>query len=419
MFSTPSLFLIASVIGALFTLTAMLRVRKLWYFVPMYFFAGWLTSELAVYHLIAQAGVGLLFIANGALDAWPGQLGALITLASCAGLAIIQREAGEACTVLEDALTEGLGAGYRDEINPDRRIHITDDVHYAQWANPLRMRRPGVIRLKDIPYGDHAQRHLLDIYLPSAIPPGGCPVLLQIHGGAWMIGNKEQQALPLIHHLAARGWMCVSTNYRLSPKARFPDHLVDAKSAFAWIRKNAGAYGANTDFIAVTGGSAGGHLTALMGLTANLPELQPGFEDMDTTPSACVPFYGVYDFLDRHELRTGIDMKPFLADWVMPCQPEEDPALWDLASPLACVHPDAPPFFVIHGTHDTLAFIEDAQVFVEKLRGASKNPVAFAELPRTQHAFEVFHSLRTEHTIRAVTRFLEQTYSKHLQQRGA
>ncbi len=417
MFSAPSLFLIVSAIGALFTLTAWLRVRKLWYFVPMYFFASWLASELAVYNLLAQAGAGLLFVVGGALDAWPGQLGFVITALSCLGLALIQRETGETGRILEEDLRAGLGTGYRDEIAPDRRIRITDDVHYAQWAHPFRMRRPGVVRIKDIPYGDHAERHLLDIYLPSSIPAEGCPVLLQIHGGAWMIGNKEQQALPLIHHLAARGWVCVSTNYRLSPKARFPDHLVDAKSAFAWIRKNAAAYGANPDFIAVTGGSAGGHLSALMGLTANRADLQPGFEDIDTTPSACVPFYGVYDFLDRHELRTRIPMTPFLADWVMPCQPEEDPALWDLASPLACVHSEAPPFFVIHGTHDTLAYVEDADFFVDALREVSESPVVYGKLPRAQHAFEVFHSLRTEHTIRAVTRFLEVSYSKYLQAR--
>ncbi len=169
--------------------------------------------------------------------------------------------------------------------------------------------------------------------------------------------------------------------------------------------------------MAVTGGSAGGHLCALVGLTANRKDLQPGFEDADTTVAAAVPFYGVYDFLDRNQVRSGIPMTTFLADWVMPCPPEENPPLWDLASPLTCVHPDAPPFLVVHGTHDTLAFIEDARLFVDALRRESEKPVLFAELPNAQHAFEVFHSARTEHTIRAVTRFLEVTYSSYLRER--
>ena len=73
-----------------------------------------------------------------------------------------------------------------------------------------------------IPYGDAGKRNLLDIYQPREPREGGFPVLLQVHGGAWIIGEKEQQALPLMYHMAQRGWLCVAINYRLSPKAAFP-----------------------------------------------------------------------------------------------------------------------------------------------------------------------------------------------------
>ena len=62
------------------------------------------------------------------------------------------------------------------------------------------------------------------------------PVLLQVHGGAWMIGEKEQQALPLMYHLASRGWLCVAINYRLSPRAAFPAHIIDVKKAIAEMK---------------------------------------------------------------------------------------------------------------------------------------------------------------------------------------
>ena len=255
------------------------------------------------------------------------------------------------------------------------------------------MRGPGVEWLKDIAYADGGhERHVLDIYRPS----GGCagaPVLLQIHGGGWIVGNKHEQALPLVYHLAARGWIVVTANYRLSPKARFPDHLVDCKRAFAWIRANIGRYGGDPSFIAVTGGSAGGHLTALMGLTANDSRLQPGFESLDTRVAACVPFYGVYDFVDRHGLKgSGAAMVQWLEKTVMPCSPQTDPALWDLASPIEQVRADAPPFFVLHGTHDSLASVDEARLFVERLRAVSRNAVVYAELPGAQHAWEIFRS---------------------------
>jgi acetyl esterase/lipase len=250
-------------------------------------------------------------------------------------------------------------------------------------------------------------RHVLDVYRPA----GGCrgaPVLLQIHGGGWMFGNKHEQALPLVHHLAARGWVVVTPNYRLSPKARFPDHLVDCKRALAWVRRHVGQFGGDPTFVAVTGGSAGGHLATLVALTANDPRLQPGFEDVDTRVAAAVPFYGVYDFLDRHGHKgDGEAMVRWLAQTVMPCAPAQDTALWDLASPIALLRRDAPPFFVLHGTHDSLASVEDARYLTERLREVSAQPVVYAELPGAQHAWDVFRSVRAMESVQAVTRFLE------------
>jgi hypothetical protein len=97
----------------------------------------------------------------------------------------------------------------------------------------------------------------------------------------------------------------------------------------------------------VTGGSAGDHLAALLALTANDPRLQPGFEAADTRVAAAVPFYGVYDFTDRHALKgSGTGMVEWLEETVMPCPPAADPTLQ--------VRRDAPPFFILRGTHDSL-----------------------------------------------------------------
>src|SRR2546421_8998590 len=106
-----------------------------------------------------------------------------------------------------------------------------------------------------------------------------------------MVGDKGQQALPLMLHLAAEGWVCVAANYRLSPRVAFPEHLLDCKLALRWIRENIAEYGGDPEFVVVTGGSAGGHLAALIALTPNDPEFQPGFENVDTSVTAGVAVF--------------------------------------------------------------------------------------------------------------------------------
>ena len=208
-------------------------------------------------------------------------------------------------------------------------------------------------------------------------------------------------------HLSSNGWVCVAPNYRLSPKATWPDHLVDVKRALAWIREHGADYGADPSFVVVTGGSAGGHLAAMVALSENDPRYQPGFEQADTSVAACVPFYGVYDFLDRNGVRGSNSMAPFAERFVMKCSPTAERERWEAACPISLIHEDAPPFFVIHGTHDSLVFVEEARVFVDNLRRVSKNPVLYAELDEAQHAFEIFHTERSIQAVRAVSTFVE------------
>ncbi len=85
----------------------------------------------------------------------------------------------------------------------------------------------------------------------------------------------------------------------------------------------------------------------------------------------------------------------------------EDPGVFEAASPMCRVNPDAPPFFVVHGKNDTLVPVAEARAFVARLREVSKAPALYAELPYTQHAFDVLPSVRTAHAVAAVVRFLE------------
>jgi acetyl esterase/lipase len=197
----------------------------------------------------------------------------------------------------------------------------------------------------------------------------------------------------------------VTANYRLSPKATWPDHIVDVKKALAWTKATIAEHGGDPDFVVITGGSAGGHLSSLAALTPHVPEFQPGFEDVDTSVAAAVPFYGVYDFVNRHGTSRA-DMEGFLGQRVFKSTLAEDRARWEQASTITHVGSHAPPFFVLHGTNDSLAPVEQARTFVDELRKESTHPVVYAELPGAQHAFEILPSVRTHATVHAVERFL-------------
>jgi acetyl esterase/lipase len=238
------------------------------------------------------------------------------------------------------------------------------------------------------------------------------PVLVQVHGGAWMSGNKEQQGGPLMSHLAERGWVCVAVNYRLSPRATWPDHIVDVKRALAWVKQNIAEHGGDPEFVVITGGSAGGHLSSLAALTPGVAAFQPGFEDADTAVQAAVPMYGVYDFTNRDGTSRS-DMEPMLRHLVFKSPFADSREVWEQASSMSWVGPDAPPFMIVHGANDSLAPVEQARSFAAMLRVASNEPVVYAELPRAQHAFDILHSVRTRRTVEAIDRFLAVVRTEH------
>ena len=216
-----------------------------------------------------------------------------------------------------------------------------------------------------------------------------------------------------MRHVADHGWVGFNVNYRLSPGATFPEHLIDIKRALAWIREHAEEYGVDPSFVAVTGGSAGGHLAALAALTEGDPRYQPGFEDADTSVQACIPVYAIYDFTDRLKSHGPKFRDAFIGPIVLKAFYDEQPERFAEASPLDRIHAGAPPFFVIHGDRDTMAPLADARAFVEDLRQASAAPVRYAEIRGAQHSFDVLPSPRSLAVIHGMLAFLDETYRRH------
>lgn len=370
---------------------------------------GLVVSEFPLQTLASQLG-GLAL--TGRRLTRPVRMIAWVAAAlSAMGLLNFNRAGHKAAEPLTEALDSGLGA--------DRRRDSA-----GLWRQPAgggTAKTPGAVRMMriyrdyahdgDISYGEFGSANKLDIWRrPNLDRHGKAPVLFQIPGGAWVTGNKRGQAHPLMSHLAELGWICVAINYRHSPRNTWPDHIVDVKRALAWVKAHIGEYGGDPDFIAITGGSAGGHLSSLAALTPNDARYQPGFEDVDTRVQAAVPFYGVYDFT-RFDDAMHPSMPELLEQMVIKQPQKTSFETYFEASPVNHISADAPPFFVLHGTNDSLVPVEQARAFVAKLRDVSTQPVVYAELPFAQHAFDMFGSARAAHAAVAVEQFLAEVYA--------
>jgi acetyl esterase/lipase len=397
-----------STVGAALTLNAWRPFPNSHPFAIPSFFASWATTEAAPQSLAVTAATsGALFAVKRHRLSRDDKIALGLNAFTAVGLSGLIAQSLRVRKVVEEALAEGLGSDYLARLDPaPSKADLT--TPWRQVLQPWKTTHPDVKRIRNIVYTDGGEkagkRQRLDVVMPAE---GGekLPVLLQIHGGAWIVGSKDEQGIPLMNHLAARGWVCVAINYPLSPKAAWPSHLIACKRAMKWIRENIASYGGDPNFIAVTGGSAGGHLAAMVGLTANDPQYQPGFEDVDTSVAACVPFYGAYDMANLLNSKVGErEYQRFLRPVLFKTRDRE---VARSASPLARVTEDAPPFFVIHGTRDSLIDVKEARELVRLLRERSKAHVVYAELPGAQHAFDVFASVRGAHVIRGVERFLK------------
>jgi acetyl esterase/lipase len=380
------------------------------YSTALVFWFGWPTSEVPGLYLTASALDALRRARRGDFAGPKGKAALGLTAAAWAILAVIRyRGVATPGPVLEAGLSEELGPDYAKEL----AALPTQPTRRGRRNLPLRTtvaRRRYVEKTNIVSYGPHGRANLADIWRRRDLPRDGkAPVLVQVPGGAWVIGWRRPQAYPLMSHLVSRGWVCVSLNYRVSPLHTWPDHIIDVKRALAWVKENIAAYGGDPNFVAISGGSAGGHLSALAALTPNDPMFQPGFEDADTSVVAAVPIYGRYDWFST-EGEGRPEFVGLLEKFVVKKKFSAHRHIFVDASPIRHVHADAPPFFVLHGHDDSLIPVVEAREFVDELRAVSKSPVAYAGLPNAQHAFDIFGSPRAHHTAEAVARFLSWVY---------
>lgn len=381
-----------AVAGALLVVNAAWPRRGPIMLVPSWILA-FITTDLAFLHLVLQLIVAVGFVWAGALETLQGKLALVIMVLSDIGLVALW--------------LPNLGAArIADEVATTLKLEETETVPRALLLTPFRRGRSGVSVNRDLEFfraGDDVLK--LDVYQPEQTAMRR-PGLVYLHGGAWMFGDKVSQGLPLCNHLASLGWTCVNANYRLSPGATYPEHVVDAKAAVAWLRRHADDYNVDPAFIAIAGGSSGAHIASTLALTPDDQSLQPGFEAEDASVQAVVTYYGIYDLTNRHAAHNDEFFTKLVGPHVLKACPVADPERFRAASPREFVSDGAPPWLVVHGDGDTLVPVIEARDFAAALRSASTYPVGYAEFPGAVHGFDTYYSPRAIAAVELSARFL-------------
>lgn len=253
-------------------------------------------------------------------------------------------------------------------------------------------------------YGTGGGRELkLDLFLPTDTD-GPRPAVVFVHGGGWRNGGPGQfhgQSM----HLAGAGYVCASIEYRLSGEAQFPAALEDAKCAVRWVRAHAEELEVDPDRIAVSGGSAGGHLAAMIATTGpGTFEGEGGNPDESSRANLAVCFNPVVDLTAMGEARPD---HPMLVAFLGKTY-EEAPDLYAEASPITHVDEEDPPMLLLHGTEDSTVPYEQAEAFVQKLRDAGVEAELFTA-DGASHAFFNKEPWFTP-TVKAMEEFLDKQF---------
>jgi acetyl esterase/lipase len=264
-----------------------------------------------------------------------------------------------------------------------------------------------------VPEGDEAQR--LDLYLPESVPERPLPLIVHIHGGGWIGGSKFP--CPLLH-LVGRGYAVASIEYRFSQKAKFPAQIQDCQAALRWLRAHSDEYHLNPDKVGVVGGSAGGHLSALVGMAGGkqaFPKIG-GHDDVSDRVTCVCNIYGPANFatvMQQAEDDANIrNVFPFN----MPGDPysgligvslNSDRDKTNAVSPVHYASRDNPPMLILHGTHDALVPYAQS-VELAKVLKAQGVEVWLQTLPGSGHGGAAFGKP-------GITKLMQDFFDHHLQ----
>jgi acetyl esterase/lipase len=269
---------------------------------------------------------------------------------------------------------------------------------------------------RDLAYAEASPFHKLDLYTPETPPPAtGWPLIIFIHGGAWMMCDKTDiQVTPALQALP-RGYAVASVNYRLSSEAIFPAQIHDVKAAIRFLRARAATLKLDPARFAVWGGSAGAHLALHAGVTdgiAALTDTSLGHPDESSAVQAVISWFAPTDFamMDVYFRETGVGVpdhsRPASPESLLIGGPVDDvPEAVRLANPETWVRPGCPPVLLQHGTADPLVPCQCSTHMAETIdKAAGKGRATLSLLPGAGHGGPEFE---TAENIAVVVGFLD------------
>ncbi|KAG0325946.1 hypothetical protein BG004_003068 [Podila humilis] len=263
----------------------------------------------------------------------------------------------------------------------------------------------------------------LDVYRPNVVQGGDDrPVFFYVHGGGWTQGSKSMVG-PIVTEMVSHEWIVVSVDYRLKAKAGYPTQLVDCKRALRWVKDEIQTFGGNPNNIIVGGDSSGGQLAAMLALTQNLPEFQPGFEQVDTSVQGCCAMSSVLDLVDLNNYHRTDGRTRFIKEVAHregAAESSENVKFLTEHSPLFRIESTRTPFLVVHvlivpdnsGDLDIISPVQAARDFVSAFKSKSNATIHYLEIPGGNHGFHMLSSPRSWYTIIAIAEWLNHTFDR-------
>lgn len=267
-----------------------------------------------------------------------------------------------------------------------------------------------VQEIKNVTYVRYGKRALqLDLYLPKSASTKQKPGILFVHGGGWRAGYRNNFT-PMAIGMAERGYVAATISYRLSPEAQYPAAIHDVKAAVRWLRKNAKKYGINPQQIAVGGGSAGGQIATLAGVTNGLENFDPQAKSSDVSSAvqAIVNIDGLSDFTSETARFHEDDPRknPSAAGAWFGGSYSEKTALWHEASPLFYVNKNTPPILFLISAQERFSLGHKEMIKKMKPFGVSYQVTQISDSP---HSFWLFDPW-LQPSVEIVAKFLAQQF---------
>lgn len=268
---------------------------------------------------------------------------------------------------------------------------------------------------RDLRYGPHPERNVLDLYLPAPGSPTPAPVVVWIHSGGWYTGGKGNGGAA--RALVARGYAVAALTYRFSQDAIFPAQIEDCQRALRWLRAHARTYGLDPARFGAWGGSAGGHLVALLGTAPDAFPAPPDdpHRDLPATVSAVCAHnpptnFATWDSQALPNPAVVANQPDSMVARLLGDTPDRAPAAARRASPLTYVTARAAPFFLVHGDRDRAVSPQQSTTFHAALRAAGVESTLHL-IPGAGHADAAFSQGIPHAEIAAF-------FARHLQQKG-